>query len=374
MRWNLMNNNNDEDKVLKRSPSYNFDNISKGMRAYEDTLNSIDMSAITKGLQVYRDTLNSIDMSAITKGLQVYRDTLNSIDMSAITKGLQVYRDTLNSIDMSAITKGLQMYRNTLNSIDMSVIAKGLQEYHKTFSSVNMSHVVRIVQEYQHRLNATGIKVCSDEVDVLKISQAITDEELLQNVDSKQLNEILAEYSFLNFDESLDSPNNKIKDEISDYEKQINISFSNILEILDLKANSFFMKLSGFREKHPALCLIFVTLYFVVQPAMDEVKKDAILNSVNYEDQTPKQNAKKIKKELIITFESDNYFLNNVRVTNQKTSVFHSSSQKSKRIGFIASKRPVVVLSKKKNWSLVIYKDDDKVEYSGWVFTGNLSK
>ncbi|MGG1400275.1 hypothetical protein ABE288_20995 [Bacillus salipaludis] len=136
------------------------------------------------------------------------------------------------------------------------------------------------------------------------------------------------------------------------------------------------------RKKAPALYLLtFVFLYLggiLIRPAVEDIVKEKLWHISDYLEvkpkETPKNHAKLLKESLIEEYPEIEGKLASVRVTNRESPVFRSKNRKSGQIDTIPSNHPVLILQKKKNWTLIVYRDNVHKEVTGWVFTGNLRK
>ena len=187
-------------------------------------------------------------------------------------------------------------------------------------------------------------------------------------------------------DETEVSPSNQSKfnesfqQNILDIQKDTDINSLGLWEVLNENSRKVIDQYNNFSDKQPFIYIIFqitimINVFFVV-PLIQEVIKDKTFEYVGYDSQKDtKKLIKDLRKEInseLDNIKSDDF--KNIRVTNRETPVFKSSSKKSGRIDYISSNKPVIILYKNKNWSLVVYKDKKSSEKNGWVFTKNLTK
>ncbi|MEH7311369.1 hypothetical protein, partial [Priestia megaterium] len=145
-----------------------------------------------------------------------------------------------------------------------------------------------------------------------------------------------------------------------------------------------------FLEKSPFVYLLLATFITVisltVKPAVEDIIKEKVWHLSDYlEDNSEEPIRKQTKtyKTSVITdhevaaeisYAEAERSMRHVRITNRETSVFHSRKKSSGKIDTIQSNKPVIILHKEKNWSLVLYQDGNNQEVEGWVFTKNLIK
>ncbi|MBT2259252.1 hypothetical protein, partial [Priestia megaterium] len=147
---------------------------------------------------------------------------------------------------------------------------------------------------------------------------------------------------------------------------------------------------STFLERAPAAYLLLLLLVWVagltVKPAVEDLIKEKVWHLSDYLEDTKEEPIRKqtkaFKTSIImdqevsaeISYADAERSMRHVRITNRETSVFRSEQRSSGRIDTIQSNKPVIILHKKKNWSLVLYQDNHNQEVEGWVFTKNLIK
>ncbi|WP_031424737.1 hypothetical protein [Exiguobacterium sp. NG55] len=201
--------------------------------------------------------------------------------------------------------------------------------------------------------------------DLSMVTTLITERGLLTTINDKNASEIINEIEFLNEENS----------ENGSYENRDKIerSLSKISELLNLKTTDLLKWLETIKQQNAFLWVMFhLIISIIIVPVISEVAKDYILNKFEYSNESPKQNIKELKKEISIEFENYEHYFNSTRITNRETLVYRSSIKKSGVIDSVPSNRPVMVLMKKRNWSLIIYTNSEGIECTGWVFTGNL--
>ncbi|MFE4047135.1 hypothetical protein [Priestia sp. YIM B13490] len=175
-----------------------------------------------------------------------------------------------------------------------------------------------------------------------------------------------------------------IKQEISalegvESEKKLKDHFDNwATKVLDFP--------SSLREKSPFVYLILRNILFVISvsfiPAIEDVIKETVWHVSDFieekkevkSEEKPKAQVKELKTNVLLNYPDAEHAMNYIRVTNRETLVYRSGQRKSGKIGTIQPNKPVIILHKKKNWSLVLYRDSNKQEVEGWVFTKNLIK
>ncbi|MGG4382672.1 hypothetical protein ABEX08_11595, partial [Priestia megaterium] len=143
-------------------------------------------------------------------------------------------------------------------------------------------------------------------------------------------------------------------------------------------------------EKSPkALVTVLILIWIsdlVIKPAVEDIIKEKVLHLSAYLEEKPEEPVRKktktFKKRVItdhevaaeINYADAERSMRHVRITNRKTDVFRSEQRKSGKLDIIQTNKPVIILHKKKNWSLVLYRDSNNQEVEGWVFTKNLTK
>ena len=201
--------------------------------------------------------------------------------------------------------------------------------------------------------------------DLSMVTTLITERGLLTTINDKSASEIINEIEYWS-EGNLENDGYENKDKIER-------SLSKISEVLNLKTTDLLKWLETIKQQKAFLWVIFnLIFYMVVVPVMTEVVKDYILNQFEYSNESPKQNIKDLKKEISNEFENYEHYFNSTRITNRETLVYRSSIKKSGVIDSVPSNRPVMILMKKRNWSLIIYTNSEGIECTGWVFTGNL--
>ncbi|WP_455920190.1 hypothetical protein [Priestia megaterium] len=143
-------------------------------------------------------------------------------------------------------------------------------------------------------------------------------------------------------------------------------------------------------EKSPKavtyVLLLLSIINLVIRPAVEDIIKEKVWHLSDYlEGKTEEPIRKQTKTFKTCVIKDDEVAseisysdavrsMEYVRITNRKTDVFRSAQRKSGKVDTIQSNKPVIILYKKKNWSLVMYQDSNKQEIEGWVFTKNLIK
>ncbi|WP_052442188.1 hypothetical protein [Mesobacillus selenatarsenatis] len=134
------------------------------------------------------------------------------------------------------------------------------------------------------------------------------------------------------------------------------------------------------KQQHPALYILYyifgiiIVWNIVILPILQDSVKNQVFNEIQIDQQNPKNSVKELKKSLSQKLDYEYKTFNAVRVTTRPTVVYRSNKRKSGSIDLISSNKPVIILNKKKNWSLVLYTNYNNEEVTGWVFTGNLAK
>ncbi|WP_160203521.1 hypothetical protein [Priestia megaterium] len=151
------------------------------------------------------------------------------------------------------------------------------------------------------------------------------------------------------------------------------------------------------KEKAPFLYLVIMSLLFImafsVQPVVEDVIKEKVWHESSWLENTseeepklektavkktkaakPKTQVKKLKSAVISDYPDAEQAIKIIRVTNRETPVYRSEKRKSGKIDIIQPNKPVFILAKKRNWSLVLYQNSYNEEVNGWVFTKNLTK
>jgi hypothetical protein len=144
---------------------------------------------------------------------------------------------------------------------------------------------------------------------------------------------------------------------------------------------------SSLKERSPFIFLVLtIIMTFMVIPAVKDIIKEKLWHLSDYLEEKKEEPIRKqtrtfktlvIKDDEVaseISYADAVRSMGYVRITNRKTDVFRSGQRKSGKIDTIQSNKPVIILHKKKNWSLVMYQGDNNQEIEGWVFTKNLIK
>ncbi|MGG0337223.1 hypothetical protein [Priestia aryabhattai] len=143
---------------------------------------------------------------------------------------------------------------------------------------------------------------------------------------------------------------------------------------------------SSLREKSP---FVFLTLTFVMSlisltviPAVQDIIKEKLWHVSDFLEEKkdneakekPKTQVKELKANVLLEYPEAENAMNYVRITNRETPVYRSEKRKSGKIDTIKSNKPAIIIYKKRNWSLVMYRNSSNEEVNGWVFTKNLTK
>ncbi|AQU77055.1 hypothetical protein [Priestia megaterium] len=147
---------------------------------------------------------------------------------------------------------------------------------------------------------------------------------------------------------------------------------------------------SSLKERSPFIFLVLTIIMtlssLIVIPAVQDIIKEKVWHLSDYleekKEEPIRKQTKTFKTRVIkddevaseISYSDAVRSMGYVRITNRKTDVFRSGQRKSGKIDTIQSNKPVIMLHKKKNWSLVMYQGDNNQEIEGWVFTKNLIK
>lgn len=152
-----------------------------------------------------------------------------------------------------------------------------------------------------------------------------------------------------------------------DTQEEMNLDSLGILERLNEKTQKMLDDFSDATTKniffYTVLRMLFILYLFFINPALEDVVKDKVFNIISYNNVAEEKSSKKIVKELKLEIfkELENInsleSLNSIRITN----VYKSHSQKSGRIDQIDKNRPVIILWKNNNWSLVTYKNKNQI-------------
>lgn len=173
-------------------------------------------------------------------------------------------------------------------------------------------------------------------------------------------------------------------DDIQDTESLIN-RIGNWLKIAARYHNDF-------RENSPfvymiilaTLCIIgSVVFNITILPSPQDMIKDKVWDYINNPEKEPekepKKQAKKLKSDVLMECSEIDYAeaqkaINFIRIINRETEVYRSDKRKSGSIDTLKKSTVVIIVQKKKNWSLVIYLNNYEEEVSGWVSTKNLTR
>lgn len=149
---------------------------------------------------------------------------------------------------------------------------------------------------------------------------------------------------------------------------------------------------NDFRENSPfvymiilaTLCIIgSVVFNLTILPSPQDMVKDKVWDYINNPEKEPekkpKKQAKKLKSDVLMECSEIDYVeaqkaINFIRIINRETEVYRSDKRKSGSIDTLKKSTVVIIVQKKKNWSLVIYLNDYEEEVSGWVSTKNLTR
>jgi hypothetical protein len=114
--------------------------------------------------------------------------------------------------------------------------------------------------------------------------------------------------------------------------------------------------------------LIIVIIGSFLNPVADHYAKSRIFND-------KRALAKQVSSSLM-TSDFDKNIINSFRyVSADILKVRYAATQKSKVIGYLNFGHAVLVLERKKNWTLIEWKDSEaEVQITGWVFSRYLSK
>ncbi|WP_214749380.1 hypothetical protein [Exiguobacterium sp. s189] len=269
----------------------------------------------------------------------------------------------LSKLYTSRMVTNIIESQRTMKLIDARII-ETMVNTQRALSKLDTSRMVTSIIESQRIMKTINARILDfQKVDISSLIKTIITEDSLQNIDDQNLNKIINEYSTLDNEKSSDS------------ESQLNDVLKNILTILNVKINNLSELFDGFKKKQAFLWVFFYLIFRIfIEPAALEITKNFVLNQFEYSTENPKQNIKDLKKEVSSEFEEHEQYLDMIRVTNRETQVYRSYFKESGRIDSIPFNRPVMILVKKRNWSLIVYMNSQGVECTGWVFTGNLLK
>ncbi len=179
--------------------------------------------------------------------------------------------------------------------------------------------------------------------------------------------------------------------EQSDIQEEIQQQLSSIEDITEpslviSKLNEwaqFILNIHGtIREKAPFLYTLLFITGFIANLAITPIVQDVIKEKVwHHSDQLAEQSSETPKKQVIelkLMIANENpemeQYLGAVRVTERDCPVFRSQRRASGQIDTIPQNEPVIILHKNRNWSHVLYRDENQQEVTGWVFTRQLRK
>jgi hypothetical protein len=143
---------------------------------------------------------------------------------------------------------------------------------------------------------------------------------------------------------------------------------------------------TSLREKSAFIYLILTRIMMLVSltiiPGIQDVIKETVWHVSDFIEEKkekeskekPKAQVKELKATVLLDYPDAERAMNYVRITNRETPVYRSQKRKSGKIDTIKSNKPVIIVHKKQNWSLVIYRNSFNEEVNGWVFTKNLTK
>jgi len=385
-----MNNSEEHSDLHKSQLRKTFSVSSQMQKMMQDAQRMQDRLTSTRMLKGWEDALRRQEnyfSSGVVKAMQdaqKMQERLMSVGM------LKTWEDTLKRQEnylSSGVLKAMQDAQRMQDRLTSTGMLKGWEDALKRQENYFSSGVLKAMQDaqrMQERLMSTGISKIWE--DALKRQESILSSGILKAIENAQSQNITNASALLN-------RITKIGEELSNVDLQINKDGSisgkgatfkvaeveNIIEAclvnapntealtLETKIDNFLLSIA---KQHPLITKLIV--YIVLQFFVSVLATKYMSESSNFDS---KALAKQIKKECqIITVSSD--FTTNYRfVSTASLNVRENNSIKSRLIARLHFGQLVHIVQKKKNWTLVEYRNENgDVLIKGWVFTRYIKK
>lgn len=181
-----------------------------------------------------------------------------------------------------------------------------------------------------------------------------------------------------------------IAQEFASIENVIEEENQTLLEYFNNLATNILDFPTTLRQKSPLVYVMLVVFLwissFMVAPVIQDIIKEKVFHLSTFLEDKPKEQKrtqiKKYKESVVkndevaaeFSYKDAEQAMTHVRITNRLTAVYRSEKRKSGVIDNIQPNKAVIILYKKRNWSLVLYRNSLNEEVNGWVFTKNLTK
>ncbi len=333
------------------------------LKSYHDMIGAIepfktyhDMIGAIEPLKTYHDMIGAIepfktyhDMIGAIEPLKTYRDMIGAIeplktyrDMIGAIEPLKTYRDMIGAIEP------LKAYHDVISTIDP------LKTYRQSFTSIQQlkdslgtidlntahSNIFKKLQNFTSNVN-DEIEIEIDNSGTIKIS---TTQVMASELEA--LSRDIIEKSSKSFSLSLEKAVNKL---IYEVQKQQDPLVQKIL-----------------------MWFIFPLMVGIVLSLINPI-------SAQYVNSKSAPNKKALAKELKNSVNSSTERLELITplryVSADKLNVRINASRKSEKIGVLYFPSVVIIIEKRKNWSLIEWREPDtEVSIRGWVFSRYLAK
>jgi|SRR5690606_5359108 len=337
-------------------------------------LNTFSTESIMKNLTSMRINIPSIP-KLFSKELLESINKLNALPTESIMKNLSSMKINIPPIPKLYSEELLESI-NKLNTLPTKTIMKSLSSMKVNISVIPKLYSEQLLKSINilNNLPIEVIKKSSLQLNGLNKRLAEAIEFGIPDSFIKKFTELLKTYEVNNFDIDAEI----LEAEYSEVAEELINNPSEVWNVLNKWAKKILNTPSNLKNTQPFIFLTFHILAlifsFVLLPAIQDQIKNKVIHELNFESNNINTNTQNIKTDLYKEYEIAENYINKIRITTKKLPVYQSNTRSSNRIDWVKANNPVIIIEKKKNWSLIIYKNNNQEEVNGWVYTRYLLK
>ncbi|EEF25760.1 conserved hypothetical protein [Ricinus communis] len=332
--------------------------LQDSLKEYRDAMKAVQIQDPMKGI---RETIKALQLQDPSKE---YRDAMKAVQIQDPMKGI---RETIKALQLQ---DPLKEYRDAMKAIQIQDQMKGIRETIKAFQLQDP------LKEYRDALNATR-SVTPKLTDGLK---ALGLENILETISQQewpQAHAVVDGDITVNLDDTVTVDSTRLSYyEIQQFVNEISDrAFNRSSQRIDSAVAALIAEIHSLKnpplEKFLSLLIypIIVALIFsIINPITDYYIKESLGSE-------KREAVKKIRKHVLASTneisELDSYRL----VSRKYLDMRSTPSAKSPLLGRLQVGQVVMLIEKRKDWSLVAWSDDEnEVAIQGWVFSRYLEK
>ncbi|MGG0747320.1 hypothetical protein ABE088_29030 [Priestia megaterium] len=307
-----------------------------------------------------------IQPNITTSALKMVRNIRIGLQSNIMPSVLETVRNTRIGLQSNIMPSVLETVRNTRIGLQSNIMPSILETVRNTRIGLQSNIMPSILETVRNARVDIQSYITPDIINMLSTLSELDINELQLYWEDEEIQEIIDGELF-----AVEQEN----DQLSIMQQLNNWA----VKVLDYP--------SSLKERSPFIFLVLtIIMTFIVIPPVQDIIKEKLWHLSDHLEEKKEEPIRKQTRTFKTLVIKDNEVASEisyaeavrsmgyVRITNRKTDVFRSGQRKSGKIDTIQSNRPVIILHKKKNWSLVMYQGDNNQEIEGWVFTKNLIK